>query len=92
MMKQKITAKDFFQIRRLSHQPPHLSVIDLPYTYNIEKALDKWINNNLKHRYYIAKTVGLTKENKIDTVMRVGFEDAKELSYFVLACPHLKYN
>jgi hypothetical protein len=87
----QVTAQDFFDVRRLKYQAPHLKTIDLPHTYNLEKALDKWIRNNLKHRYFIARTVGVTQQNSIDTVMRVGFEDAKELSYFVLACPHLKY-
>tara|TARA_B100000925_G_scaffold223007_1_gene171613 strand:+ start:289 stop:567 length:279 start_codon:yes stop_codon:yes gene_type:complete len=87
----KITAQDFFEIRRLKFQPPHLATIDLPHTYNMESAISKWIESNLKKRYFLKKAVGLTKENKIDTVLRAGFEDPKELSYFVLACPHLKY-
>jgi len=37
------------------------------------------------------RVIGLTKQNKIETVLRAGFEDPKELSYFVLACPLLKY-
>ena len=28
----------------------------------------------------------------IAKVLKIGFEDAKELSYFTLACPYLKYN
>ncbi len=91
MIANKITAQDFFEIRRLKFQPPHLATIDLPHTYNMESAISKWIESNLKKRYFLKKAVGLTKENKIDTVLRAGFEDPKELSYFVLACPHLKY-
>ena len=91
MQVKKITPQEFFEIRKLSHQPPHLEIIDLPFTYNVEKVIEKWIVKNLKHRYYISKTIGLTKSNKIDNVLRVGFEDKKELSYFILACPHLKY-
>ena len=91
MIANKITAQDFFEIRRLKFEPPHLATIDLPHTYNMESAISKWIESNLKKRYFLKKAVGLTKENKIDTVLRAGFEDPKELSYFVLACPHLKY-
>lgn len=91
MQVKKITPQEFFEIRKLSHQSPHLEIIDLPFTYNVEKVIEKWIVKNLKHRYYISKTIGLTKSNKIDNVLRVGFEDKKELSYFILACPHLKY-
>ena len=90
-LKSRFTAQDYFDIRRLSHEPPHLATIDLPHTYNMESAISKWIDNNLKKRYYLNRVIGLTKQNKIETVLRAGFEDPKELSYFVLACPHLKY-
>ena len=90
-LKTKFTAQDYFDIRRLQFEPSHLATIDLPHTYNIETAISKWIDVNLKKRYYLKKVVGLTKQNKIETVLRAGFEDPKELSYFVLACPHLKY-
>ena len=91
MIANKITAQDFFEIRRLKFEPPHLATIDLPHTYNMESAISKWIECNLKKRYFLKKAVSLTKENKIESVLRAGFEDPKELSYFVLACPHLKY-
>ena len=91
MIANKITAQDFFEIRRLKFEPPHLATIDLPHTYNMESAISKWIESNLKKRYFLKKAVSLTKENKIESVLRAGFEDPKELSYFVLACPHLKY-
>ena len=90
-LKSRFTAQDYFDIRRLSHEPPHLATIDLPHTYNMESAISKWIDNNLKKRYYLNRVIGLTKQNKIETVLRAGFEDPKELSYFVLDCPLLKY-
>ena len=91
MVKNRVSAQDFFEIRRLSYEPSHLATIDLSHTYNIESAISKWIDTNLKKRYFLKKVIGLTKENKIETVLRAGFEDPKELSYFVLACPLLKY-
>ena len=91
IVKNRVSAQDFFEIRRLSYEPSHLATIDLPHTYNIETAISKWIDTNLKKRYFLKKVIGLTKENKIETVLRAGFEDPKELSYFVLACPLLKY-
>ena len=33
---------------------------------------------------------GMTKS--IAKVLKIGFENPKELSYFTLACPYLKYN
>jgi hypothetical protein len=86
-----INPKDFFGIRRLEFEAPHLSYIDTPISYNIEEAIKRWIEENLKSRYYIGRTVSLTTENKLENQIRIGFEDPKELSYFALACPLLKY-
>lgn len=68
-----------------------MAIIDLPVKYNIQNAIENWIDSNLKNRYFIGKSIGLTKDNNVDQVLRVGFEDPKELSFFVLACPLLKY-
>ena len=87
----KIHPNDYFKVRRLKHQPPHLATIDLNQRYNLEQAIQNWIELKLKKRYFLGKTIGLTTEDKVEQVLRVGFEDPKELSYFVLACPLLKY-
>tara|TARA_B100000085_G_scaffold265332_1_gene273013 strand:+ start:29 stop:307 length:279 start_codon:yes stop_codon:yes gene_type:complete len=86
-----LNPQDYFNIRKLNHQSPHLATIDLPLKYNIQNAIETWISSNLKNRYFIGKSVGLTKSNAVEQVLRVGFEDPKELSFFVLACPLLKY-
>ena len=72
--------------------PPFFESISIPYTYNIEESLNKWIMQHLKGRFYVGKGVDVTtKEKQIETVIHVGFEDGKELAYFMLACPLLKY-
>ena len=86
-----INPKNFFDVRQLEFEAPHLSYMDIPVGYNLEQALAKWIDYNLKNRYYIGKSVAVDSNNRLDTHIRVGFEDPKELSYFALACPHLKY-
>jgi len=86
-----INPKNFFGLRRLEFEAPHLSYMDVPTSYNLEQALTRWIEQNLKNRYYIGKTVALSSDNRLDTHVRIGFEDPKELSYFALACPLLKY-
>ena len=91
MNKITVNPNDYFKVRRLKHLPPHLATIDLNQRYNLEGAIQNWIESKLKKRYFLGKTVGITTEEKIEQVLRVGFEDPKELSYFVLACPHLKY-
>jgi hypothetical protein len=83
---------NFFNLRRLSALPPYFETITIPYTYNIEDSLNKWVQRNLKGRYYLQKTADVSSSsNKIETMLKVGFEDTKEMSYFMLACPLLKY-
>ena len=85
-------ALNLFGIRRVHSLPPYFEAITIPYTYNIEDSLTKWITKNLKGKYYLEKTTDISvNSNKIETLMKVGFENSKELSYFMLACPLLKY-
>jgi hypothetical protein len=81
-----------FEIRRVKYCPPYFESIYIPLTYNLQESIDRWIEVNLKGRYYVGKGVSLI-DNKIEkNLIKVGFESQKEMSYFVLACPHLKYN
>ena len=73
---------NFFGVRQTHHCPSHFEVLSINQRYNMQSAVDKWICENLKNRYYLSR----------DSVhLKVGFEDPKEASYFMLACPHLKY-
>jgi len=85
-------ALNFFEVRRSKVPVPHFEYITVPHTYNVEQALNKWIETHLKGRYYVGKNVEISsKTNRIETAMQVGFEEGKELAYFMLACPLLKY-
>lgn len=92
MLKNKPNALNFFAIRKMDVPPPHFEYMVIPQKYNLEKTLDKWIETHLKGRYYLGTTLAVGEVNGLDTRLKVGFEDAKELSYFTLACPLLKYN
>jgi hypothetical protein len=82
---------NFYKIRKFKVPPQHLEYITVPLTYNLEETVSKWIQAHLKGRFYVGKTLGVDKEDKLNTVLRIGFEEHKELSYFTLACPLLKY-
>jgi hypothetical protein len=45
-----------------------------------------WIYENLKHRFYIKEVMTVDSTNQIVTKIRIGFEDAKEISFFLLSC------
>lgn len=83
---------NFFEIRRQEVPCPHFEYICIPVRYNLEQSLAKWITENLKGRYYLGKSIALDSNNQIENVIKIGFEEPREISYFTLACPYLKYN
>ena len=85
---------NFFDIRRAEYPLPYFEYIQITMRYNLEIPITKWIQDNLKGKFYIGNALAVhTKETKtIAKVLKIGFESPKELSYFTLACPHLKYN
>ena len=87
----KVNPLNVFKARRTEFPPSHFEYTDIPLQYNLQEALIKWIDKNCKSRYYIGKNVFLDNDNKIQTGLKVGFEESKEMSFFMLACPHLKY-
>lgn len=81
-----------FETRKLKNPSPHLDYITITLTYNLEQAINKWIVDNCKGRYYVGKTIALQDNTLNHRLIKIGFENSKELAYFTLACPHLKYN
>ncbi len=77
-----------FNLRTLSVPPPHFEYCTVPMSYNLTEAMTNWVKGNLKGRYYI----GHSLDKEYSNVLKIGFENPKELSYFMLACPLLKYN
>ena len=83
---------DVLGIRRVNFCPPHFATVMVPRRYNIDKAICSWIDDNLTGRYYFGQSIKLDQDNNLNQTNTVGFEQEKELSFFMLACPHLKYN
>lgn len=81
-----------FDKRREYFPPEHFEYAKIPLQYNIGEAIQKWVETHLKSRYYIGRTLVLDEKNNMERAIHIGFESSKELSYFMLACPHLKYN
>lgn len=87
----KVNPLNVFKARRAEFPPSHFEYVNIPTQYNLQEALIKWIDKNCKSRYYIGKNIFLDNDNKMQTGLQVGFEESKEMSFFMLACPHLKY-
>jgi len=83
---------DYFNIRRPNTAPSHFEYINIPIQYNLEKSISNWISDHLKGRFFVGKTIYYDdNRNQLTEILKIGFEDPKELSYFTLACPLLKY-
>lgn len=90
----KINTLEFFGLRKIEFCPQHFDTIDLAMSYNLEKSIESWISSNLKGRYFVGPYLTIKKDaevSKITKTLRIGFEEKKELSFFTLACPLLKY-
>ena len=83
---------DVLGLRRVQFCPPHFATVDVPRKYNIDRAICDWIEDNLSGRYFFGNTIGFDTMKNLSQFNKVGFEQEKELSFFMLACPHLKYN
>jgi hypothetical protein len=87
----KINPLNVHYARRTDFCPPYFETVNIEPSYNIAKALDEWIFYNTSGRYYIGSSVDC-ESGTIKTKIKIGFEKSSEMSYFMLACPHLKYN
>ena len=87
----KANPLNVLEIRTVEFCPPYFETLTLNTRYNLVESLKEWIHHNLSGRYYIGQSVNLDNKNSISIVVKIGFEEKKELSYFMLACPHLKY-
>lgn len=88
----KINHLNVLEVRKVDFCPPYFETLTIAPGYNLLDVINDWIYTNLKGKYYIGQTVGLNKEDAIVNVLKIGFENKKEMSYFMLACPHLKYS
>ena len=94
--KGKINPLSVFGMRRVSFCPPHFESANVDLTYNLSRVIESWIDENTKGRYYLGQRV-IDSDNrdlgrrKIKYVTTVSFENSKDLSYFLIACPYLKY-
>lgn len=83
---------DVLGLRRVEFCPPHFATAMVQRRYNIDRAICDWIEDHLTGRYYFGQSLQLDENNNLTQTTTVGFEQEKELSFFMLACPHLKYN
>jgi hypothetical protein len=73
---------DVLNKRSLTWIPPHFAKIKVKHQV-FETDLEDWVKYKLKGRYCFI-------QNSDNSSATLGFEDDKELTYFMLACPHFR--
>jgi len=77
---------DVIKKRKLNFLPVHFSKIKIERSF-FDENLEKWIRAKLKGRYFVGNTSDLSADDKLKVFTSIAFEDQKELTYFMLACP-----
>jgi hypothetical protein len=75
--------------RKLDRIPPHFSktrINELELSSNIEN----WIMGKCKGRFAFGKDSSIDGTGRSRPHVFVGFENEKELTFFMLACPYLR--
>jgi len=81
---------NYFGLRRVEFAAPHFTYTTIDrFSPSLAKNLDTWIKHNLNGRYYLGQDLTLDHNNTIVYITRIGFEQAKELSFFKIACPEI---
>jgi hypothetical protein len=84
---------DVLKQREVKTLPPHFTKCKLSDDILfLETDATNWTRSNLKGRFCVTSipTINETGHLKLSTV--IAFEDQKELTYFMLACPYLRRN
>ena len=88
----KLNALDILNHRQVESVAPHFAKIKLADVDLFGSDVETWIRSKLVGRFYIKRQPGISQDGKLKTATYVGFEDHKELTYFMLACPHIRRN
>ncbi len=83
---------DVLKQRKINTLPPHFSKIKILDTEFFDGKIDQWIKTKLKGRYCIVKSPSIDQNGVLKSSTFAGFEDQKELTFFMLACPYLRRN
>jgi hypothetical protein len=77
--------------RKLATIPAHFKKIAATDA-ELYEGIEDWIKKKLKGRYVIARQPSIDRTGVLRSTNFIGFEDQKELTYFMLACPLLRRN
>ena len=82
---------DVLKQRKVTTVSPHFKKVKISDS-DLFEGLEEWVKLKLKGRYCIAKQPSIDSSGNLRSNLYIGFEESKELTYFMLACPHLRRN
>lgn len=85
----KINPLNVFDCREVVDPPPYFHYIYADVRGSNIEHIRQWIHENLNHRFYIGESLQL-ENNEWSVKIKLGFEEPKEASFFLLACSLLK--
>lgn len=82
---------DLIKERELDWIPVHFSktVLSEKEEWN-RNTIQSWIQSRLRGRFSLVKAPAIDSTDKLKSSLVVAFEDHSEMTYFMLACPHLR--
>jgi len=84
---------DVLKKREMKFIPPHFSKMKIENAeFMFDNSIKTWIQTKLRGRYCIKRAPSIDQEDHLKSATFVAFEEQKELTYFMLACPHLRRN
>lgn len=86
----KINPLNVLDIREVDVPPEYFTYIFIDLKHQTIKQIRNWIIANLKHRFYFKEALDLDQNNQFQIRLKIGFEESKEASFFLIACPYLK--
>lgn len=86
----EINELDVVNCRKVNFVPRHFVKIRIDESLYMSNKIEDWIRNRLKNRYALEVVPALDHDNKLRPAAFAAFEDQKELTYFMLACPYFR--
>lgn len=83
-----LNALDVLNKREIKFLPVHFRSTTVNDFY--QDKVRQWVKTKLRGRFCIAKIPRVNDNDKLGAQTVIAFEDEKELTYFMLACPYTR--
>jgi len=87
----KLNPLNVLGFRVVKKIPKHFTTINVEVSCD-PQTLARWIFNNLHSRFGVTTGLIVSDQNHMSETTKVGFEDPRETSMFMLTCPYLDNN